>query len=99
MLSMKESTKDPVYTNSIDREFFLSADPFFRANLPMGLTFDDVSLSTLHSQVLPADTNLETKISESVHLNIPIISSDMDTVTESKMATAIALQGLSLIHI
>lgn len=96
---MKESTTDPVYTNSIDREFFLSADPFFRANLPMGLTFDDVSLSTLHSQVLPADTNLETKISESVHLNIPIISSDMDTVTESKMATAIALQGgMGLIH-
>jgi IMP dehydrogenase len=65
----------------------------------MGLTFDDVSLSTLHSQILPADTNLETNLSNTVHLNIPIISSDMDTVTEGRMAIAMALQGgMGLIH-
>lgn len=96
---MKESNPESVYTNTVDQDFYLAADSFFYKNLPVGLTFDDVSLSTLHSQILPADTNLETWLSDQVHLNIPIISSDMDTVTESRMATAMALQGgMGLIH-
>jgi IMP dehydrogenase len=82
-----------------DAEFYLPADAFFRANLPMALTFDDVSLATLYSQILPKDADTSTALSESVKLQIPVISSDMDTVTESRMAIAMALNGgLGLIH-
>lgn len=82
-----------------DAEFYQPADAFFRANRPMGLTFDDVSLATLYSSVLPAETDTSTTLSDSLRLQIPIISSDMDTVTESRMAIALALNGgLGLIH-
>lgn len=65
----------------------------------MALTFDDVSLATRYSSILPRQTNLATSLSESVKLNIPIISSDMDTVTEAPMAIAMALNGgMGLIH-
>ena len=84
---------------SADAEFFLPADAFFRANLPTGLTFDDVSLATLYSEILPKDADTATELSPSVRLQIPVISSDMDTVTESRMAIAMALNGgLGLIH-
>ena len=47
----------------------------------------------------PRDTQLDTQLAEGLHLNIPVISSDMDTVTESRMAIAMALNGgLGLIH-
>src|SRR6187399_799887 len=82
-----------------DAEFYLSADDFFRANIPTALTFDDVSLATLYSDILPKDADTSTSISEALRLQIPIISSDMDTVTESRMAIAMALNGgLGLIH-
>lgn len=82
-----------------DAEFFLPAEAFFRANLPTALTFDDVSLATLYSEILPKDADTSTTISESLRLQIPIISSDMDTVTESRMAIAMALNGgLGLVH-
>ena len=65
----------------------------------MALTFDDVSLATLYSEVLPRQTELDMSLSEKLRLSIPIISSDMDTVTESSMAIAMALQGgMGLIH-
>src|ERR1035437_6579402 len=84
---------------SADAEFFLPADAFFRANLPMALKFDDVSLATLYSEILPKDADTSTALSEALRLSIPIISSDMDTVTESRMAIAMALNGgLGLIH-
>lgn len=84
---------------SADAEFFLPADAFFRANLPTGLTFDDVSLATLYSEILPKDADTATELSGSLRLQIPVISSDMDTVTESRMAIAMALNGgLGLIH-
>ncbi|MGB0264635.1 MAG: IMP dehydrogenase, partial [Opitutales bacterium] len=67
-------------------EFYLPADPFFSRNLPTGLTYDDISLATLYSEVLPRETCLATRLSPSLELQIPILSSDMDTVTESKMA-------------
>ena len=83
----------------VDAEFYLPADAFFRANQPTALTFDDVSLATLYSEILPKDADLSTQLSDTVRLQIPIISSDMDTVTESRMAIAMALNGgLGLIH-
>ena len=82
-----------------DAEFYLPADAFFRASLPTALTFDDVSLATLYSEILPKDADTATALSDSVRLQIPVISSDMDTVTESRMAIAMALNGgLGLIH-
>jgi IMP dehydrogenase len=89
----------PVAQPTSDSDYYLPADRFFAANLPSALTYDDVSLATLHSEILPRDTDLATSISENVRLQIPIISSDMDTVTESRMAIAMALNGgLGLIH-
>ncbi|MGH7980260.1 MAG: IMP dehydrogenase, partial [Limisphaerales bacterium] len=63
------------------------------------LTFDDITLATLYSEVLPRDTQLDAQLAPRLRLNIPVISSDMDTVTESRMAIAMALNGgLGLIH-
>ena len=82
-----------------DADYYLPAEAFFRANLPTALTFDDVSLATLYSDILPKDADTAASLSESLRLQIPIISSDMDTVTESRMAIAMALNGgLGLIH-
>jgi IMP dehydrogenase len=82
-----------------DADFYLPAEEFFRANLPTALTFDDVSLATLYSEILPKDADTATTLSDTVRLQIPVISSDMDTVTESRMAIAMALNGgLGLIH-
>ncbi|NCG08830.1 MAG: CBS domain-containing protein, partial [Verrucomicrobia bacterium] len=85
--------------NNNNDGFYLNADQFFKANLPVGLTYDDLSLATLYSEILPKQTSLATHIAPSLELQIPIISSDMDTVTESKMAIQMALNGgLGLIH-
>src|SRR5665213_872661 len=86
--------------NSIfDDSFYQPAERFFPANNHLGLTFDDITLSTLYSEILPRDTQLNTTLAEKLHLHIPVISSDMDTVTESRMAIAMALNGgLGLIH-
>ena len=83
----------------MDKEIFLPAEQFFEQTKPTGLTFDDVSLATRYSDVLPSEANMETKLTERVSLNVPILSSDMDTVTESEMAIAMALcGGMGLIH-
>jgi IMP dehydrogenase len=75
------------------------ADQFFPANNKLALTFDDITLATLFSEVLPRDTQLDTQLAENLRLNLPVISSDMDTVTESRMAIAMAANGgLGLIH-
>lgn len=64
-----------------------------------GLTFDDVLLVPGASEVLPKDVDLSVRLTEKMTLNIPIISAGMDTVTESKMAIAMARQGgLGIIH-
>ncbi|HKW31035.1 MAG TPA: IMP dehydrogenase, partial [Verrucomicrobiae bacterium] len=82
-----------------DSQFYQSAEEFFPANNKLGLTFDDITLATLYSEILPRDTQLDTTLAEQLHLNIPVISSDMDTVTEARMAIAMALNGgLGLIH-
>src|SRR6187455_1887111 len=89
----------PAKATDADADFYLDADAFFRANVPIALTFDDVSLATLYSDILPKDADTSTSISDALRLQIPIISSDMDTVTESRMAIAMALNGgLGLIH-
>ena len=83
----------------MDKDFYLKADDFFLRNCPNGLTFDDLSLATRYSEVLPRNVNLETELSDSIKLSLPILSSDMDTVTESNMAIAMALcGGIGLIH-
>lgn len=64
-----------------------------------GLTFDDVLLIPAYSEVLPHDVNLKTRFSRNITLNIPMVSSAMDTVTETKMAIAIAREGgIGVIH-
>ncbi|MFN6202486.1 MAG: IMP dehydrogenase [Acidobacteriota bacterium] len=68
-------------------------------NLPEALTFDDVLLVPAYSDVLPTETDTTTRLTRRIRLNIPVISSAMDTVTESPMAIAIAQQGgLGVIH-
>jgi len=64
-----------------------------------GLTFDDVLLIPAKSEVLPKDVNISVNLTETLKLNIPIISAGMDTVTEAEMAISMARQGgLGIIH-
>ncbi|STZ63591.1 Inosine-5'-monophosphate dehydrogenase [Moraxella lacunata] len=63
------------------------------------LTFDDVLLLPAYSEVLPKDVSLSTRLTREINLNLPILSAAMDTVTESKMAIAMAqLGGMGIIH-
>ncbi len=69
------------------------------SDIPLSLTFDDVLLCPALSEVLPRDVEVATSITDSVGLNIPIISSAMDTVTEARLAIAMAQEGgLGVIH-
>ncbi len=64
-----------------------------------GITFDDVLLEPGYSDVVPKDTDVRTQLTRNVRLNIPIISSPMDTVTESELAIALAQEGgIGIIH-
>ncbi|MFV0329064.1 MAG: IMP dehydrogenase [Dysgonomonas sp.] len=64
-----------------------------------GLTFDDVLLIPAYSEVLPREVDLSTKFSRNIKLNIPMVSAAMDTVTEAKLAIAIAREGgIGVIH-
>ncbi|MCC5826382.1 IMP dehydrogenase [Alkalimonas sp.] len=63
------------------------------------LTFDDVLLVPAHSTVLPHTADLRTQLTDSIHLNIPMVSASMDTVTEARLAIALAQEGgLGFIH-
>jgi IMP dehydrogenase len=67
--------------------------------LPEALTFDDVLLLPAYSSVLPADVDTRTCLTRKISLNIPIVSAAMDTVTESRLAIALARHGgLGFIH-
>ena len=64
-----------------------------------GLTFDDVLLIPSASDVLPSEVDLHTSLTDDLKLNIPLMSSAMDTVTESKLAIALAREGgIGIIH-
>src|SRR5262245_11693322 len=90
------ATKKP---HPLDAQFYQAAEAFCPAHAGTALTFDDITLATLYSEVLPRDTQLGIDLAPDLHLNIPVISADMDTVTESRMAIAMALNGgLGLIH-
>ena len=67
--------------------------------LGKALTFDDVLLVPAYSRVLPRDTNLSTRLSRNITLNLPLVSAAMDTVTEARLAIAIAQEGgIGIVH-
>src|SRR5436190_1506187 len=75
------------------------ADHLNIPDIPLGLTFDDVLLQPCESSVLPSQADTKTQLTRGIPLNIPIISSAMDTVTEADMAIALAqLGGIGVLH-
>ncbi len=69
------------------------------APIPEALTFDDVLMRPGHSEVLPSETDLRSRVTKSINLNLPIMSSAMDTVTEARLAIAMAQAGgMGVIH-
>ncbi len=68
-------------------------------DIQIGLTFDDVLLLPAKSDVLPKDVDLQTNLTKKIKLNVPLLSSAMDTVTEAALAIAIAREGgIGIIH-
>ncbi len=68
-------------------------------NIKEGLTFDDVLLVPKDSDILPKDVDISTRLTDKIKLSIPLMSSAMDTVTESSMAITMAREGgIGIIH-
>ena len=73
--------------------------PAIGADLATALTFDDVLLIPQHSTVLPYQVDVSTRFTRNIRLNVPLVSAAMDTVTESRLAIAMAQHGgLGIIH-
>jgi IMP dehydrogenase/GMP reductase len=69
------------------------------SSIPEALTFDDVLLRPAHSEVVPSQVDVRSRLTRSISLNMPIISSAMDTVTEARLAIAMAQAGgMGVIH-
>ena len=78
--------------------FILPGPPMLRIQVE-ALTYDDVSLVPAHSTVLPKDVSLATRLTRDLRLNLPIVSAAMDTVTEARLAIAMAqLGGIGIVH-
>ncbi len=96
---MKSTPRGAKSAQTWDSLFYKSADDFFISCEGLALTYDDVSLATLYSEILPKEANYDTLLAPGLHLHLPVVSADMDTVTESRMAISLALHGgLGLIH-
>src|SRR5215216_8118284 len=75
------------------------ADPTRAPDIRLGLTFDDVLLQPAESGVLPSQADTSSRVTRDIRLNIPILSSAMDTVTEADMAIVMAqLGGMGVLH-
>ncbi|MCP4164817.1 MAG: IMP dehydrogenase [Chloroflexi bacterium] len=78
---------------------FTVDDPFTARSIPEALTFDDVLLTPDYAEVLPSEVDVTTRLHPRLQLNVPVISAAMDTVTEARLAIALARQGgLGVIH-
>ena len=67
--------------------------------IPEALTFDDVLLTPGYTELLPSQVNVQARLTKTISLSIPILSAAMDTVTEARMAIALAREGgLGVIH-
>ena len=65
----------------------------------LGITFDDVLLLPAYSEVVPSEVDVSSQLTQRIRLQIPLISSPMDTVTEAEMAIALAKEGgLGIVH-
>ncbi len=71
----------------------------FQKEIRTALTFDDVLIIPRHSEIMPRESDIRTRLTNSISLNIPIVSAAMDTVTESEMAIALAREGgIGILH-
>src|SRR5581483_10985477 len=84
---------------SLTANFFEMNTPYANKFAPEGLTFDDVLLVPAYSEVLPREVETKSQFSREITLNAPIVSAAMDTVTEHRMAIAIAQEGgIGVLH-
>jgi len=89
MEKKKSVAKRSSEVNELESKFFFKE----------ALTFDDVLLVPQYSEVLPSDTDVSTRLTRLIRLNIPLVSAAMDTVTESELAKALAREGgIGIIH-
>src|SRR5260221_580608 len=83
----------------LDPPSTVSQPPMQERIIYNGITFDDVLLEPGYSDVLPRDADVRTQLTRNIPLNVPIVSSPMDTVTESELAVALAQEGgIGIIH-